>query len=260
VALKPRSRAKAKTEAPKPVVITSHRHANRRSVTLVIPVFNEEAQIATSLLRVREALPACPDWAWDVVVADNASTDATWNIATAVCACYGMRVVRLPRKGRGGALKSVWLSSPADFLAYCDVDLSTDLAHLPHLIGPLDRCEADLVIGSRLIPGSRVRRGLRREILSRAFNRIARALTGSAIRDHQCGFKAISRAAASALLPGIANTNWFFDTELLIAAQRAGWRVREIPVRWADDPDSRVRVAATIAEHLAGVWRLRRRG
>lgn len=227
-------------------------------VTLVIPVYNEEAQLASSLTRLRAVLAGLPAWRWDVVIADNGSTDSTWRLAQELARRGEARVVRLARKGRGAALSLVWCTSTADLLAYTDVDLSTDPAHLPELLEPLASGAADLAIGSRLVPTATVRRGLRREVLSRGYNHLARWITGSRTRDHQCGFKALTSDAVTDLLPEIRNRHWFFDTELLVLAQRRGWRIREVGVRWTDDPDSRVRILPTIWEDLRGLWRLRR--
>ncbi len=167
-------------------------------------------------------------------------------------------MVHLDQAGRGRALKAVWLASEADVLSYLDVDLSTDLAHLPELIGGVAEGRADLALGSRLLPASRTTRGWKRELLSRGYNWLLHRTLGLRVTDAQCGFKAISRRAAQALLPQVQDPGFFFDTELLVLAQRQGWRIAELPVRWVDDPDSRVRLLRTIGQDLKGVWRLRR--
>lgn len=226
-------------------------------VTLVIPVFNEVRQLAASIRQLTGVLRGLPGWTWTVVIADNASTDGTWECAQRLAGSLPVRAIRVARKGRGGALRTVWLAADTEVLAYMDVDLSTNLRHLPELLEPLKRHEADLVIGSRLAAGASVQRGWTREVLSRGYNHLTRWLTGSRLRDHQCGFKAIHRSAAQALLPRVRDAGWFFDTELLVLAQRDGWRIVELPVQWIDDPDSRVRLAPTILRNLVGLWRLR---
>lgn len=153
-------------------------------------------------------------------------------------------------------MRQAWLGSEADVLAYMDVDLSTDLACLPALIEPLLRGAADLAIGSRLLPQSQTTRGWKRELMSRLYNRLLHLALGLRVHDAQCGFKAITRQAAQALLPRVRDEGWFFDTELLWLAQREGWRVVEIPVRWVDDPTTTVRLLPTIGRDLRGVWRL----
>jgi len=169
-----------------------------------------------------------------------------------------LRVLRLEQAGRGRALKGAWFTSEAEVLSYMDIDLSTDLRHLPELIGTVAEGRADVAVGSRLLPESRTTRGWKRELISRTYNRMLQAGLGLGVRDAQCGFKAISRQAAQALLPQVRDTGFFFDTELLVLAQRGGWRVRELPVRWVDDPDSRVRLWRTIREDLKWIWRMRR--
>lgn len=227
-------------------------------VTLAVPVFNEERELVENVLRLRSTLYRFPGWEWDVVVVDNASTDATWRRACRLESQGLARALRIERRGRGAALRAAWLGSDAPFLAYSDLDLSTDLLHLPEILQPLADGEAEIAIGSRLLCGSQVSRGYRREILSRGFNLLARWMTGSAVRDHQCGFKALCQRTARTLIPQIHDDGWFFDTELLFLAQQSGNRILEVPVRWTDHPDSRVRILRTVAEDLRGLMRLRR--
>jgi putative flippase GtrA len=166
-----------------------------------------------------------------------------------------VRSVRLEQKGRGRALHATWLGSDAEVLAYMDVDLSTDLAALSPLVAPLISGHSDVAIGSRLARGARVVRGPKREIISRTYNVILRGTLRVRFSDAQCGFKAIRADVARTLLP---HTGWFFDTELLVLAQRAGLRIHEVPVDWVDDPDSRVDIAATTLADLRGIARLGR--
>lgn len=191
-------------------------------------------------------------------MADNGSGDRTLDEARAVAAeeVVPLRIRHRDKPGRGAALREAWLGSDADVLSYLDIDLSTDLAHLPDLVGLVARGEADLAIGSRLSPASQTTRGWKRELLSRGYNGLLRGTLGLEVRDAQCGFKALSRAAARALLPQVRDDGFFFDTELLVLGQRQGWRIRELPVRWVDDPDSRVRILRTIWQDLRGVCRM----
>jgi glycosyltransferase involved in cell wall biosynthesis len=246
--------------------------AARPRVNVTLPVYNEEQQLSGSVRRVLAFLAGQPQWDWEVVIADNGSTDGTGARAAAlVAACQRLRpespggapaltlrLVRLPEPGRGRALKAVWLSSTAEVLGYLDIDLSTDLVHLPALIAPILEGRADVVIGSRHLSDSRVTRGWKRTLLSRGYNLLVRALLGLPVRDAQCGAKALSRAAARALLPAVQDPGFFFDTELLARACWGGWRLIELPVRWVDDPDSRVRLLPTILADLRGLTRLRR--
>jgi glycosyltransferase involved in cell wall biosynthesis/putative flippase GtrA len=223
---------------------------------VVIPVYNEETVLADSVRRVVDHLATLP-WSFRVTIADNASTDGTEVIARRLGhEIAEVRTVHLAEKGRGRALRRVWSSSDAEVLVYMDVDLSTDLGALLPLVAPLISGHSDLAIGSRLAPSARVERGLQREVISRGYNLILRGTLRVGFSDAQCGFKAIRREAAEALLPLVEDQEWFFDTELLTVAERAGLRIHEVPVDWVDDPDSRVDILRTAYKDLCGVWRL----
>jgi hypothetical protein len=229
------------------------------AVDIVVPVYNEATDLAASVMRlhafVRDQLPV----SCRITIADNASTDATLDIAGALAERLdGVRLVHLPQKGRGRALRVVWESSPASVLAYMDVDLSTDLAALLPLLAPLLSGHSDVAIGTRLSPSARVVRGSKRELISRAYNGVLHVALGTRFSDAQCGFKAIRRDCAHRLLPLVRDDAWFFDTELLVLAERAGLRIHEVPVDWVDDVDSRVDIVPTAAADLRGVARLAR--
>ena len=225
---------------------------------IVVPVFDEEAQLEPAIRRLHEYLQSFP-FPTRITIADNASTDGTWSIARGLEAKLdGVVCVRLDQKGRGRALHHVWSASDAAVLAYMDVDLSTDLAALLPLVAPLVSGHSDLAIGSRLARGAKVVRGPRREVISRTYNRILHAALGTRFSDAQCGFKAIRADRAQLLLPLVKDRGWFFDTELLVLAERAGFRIHEVPVDWVDDPDSRVHIVSTARDDLRGVWRLAR--
>ena len=227
---------------------------------IVIPVYNEERQLRHSVLRLyRHLATSMRDVDFRITIADNASVDRTPRIAAALARELPLvSHIRLDRKGRGRALRAAWSGSDADVVAYMDVDLSTDLGALRALVEPLLAGEADIAIGSRLAEGAVVTRGPRRELISRSYNRLLRVALGVRFSDAQCGFKAARRAAIDRLLPLVEDDNWFFDTELLVLAEREALTLVEVPVRWEDDPDSRVRILATALEDLRGVRRLRR--
>jgi glycosyltransferase involved in cell wall biosynthesis len=227
------------------------------TIDVVIPVYNEATTLATNVTALRAWLDANLPWRWRIVIADNASTDATLTIARALAVDDRVRVLHLDRKGRGRALKAAWLASDADIVAYMDVDLSTNLRALPPLLAPLVAGESDIAIGSRLRRGAVVTRQWKREALSRGYNVLIRALFRPGFSDAQCGFKALTRETAQALLPAVENDEWFFDTELLLLAAARGVRIREIPVEWIEDLDSRVDIPKTIREDLHGLWRMR---
>jgi putative flippase GtrA len=225
---------------------------------VVIPVYNEEAQLAASVERVLAHLATLP-WSFRVTIADNASTDQTVLIARRLSHTHPeVQVVHLAEKGRGRALKRVWSASESDVLVYMDVDLSTDLAALLPLVAPLVSGHSDLAIGSRLSRHSRVTRGVKRELISRSYNLLLRQTLRARFSDAQCGFKAVRREAARELLPLVEDDAWFFDTELLVVAERAGLRIHEVPVDWVDDPDSSVDIVRTAVDDLKGVARLGR--
>jgi glycosyltransferase involved in cell wall biosynthesis len=226
---------------------------------VVIPVYNEAADLERSVRRLHGYLLSVSPFPFRITIADNASTDGTPLIAGRLAAeVPEVAAVFLAEKGRGRALKHTWLHSDADVLAYMDVDLSTDLAALLPLVAPLVSGHSDVAIGSRLRRGSRVVRGPKREFISRSYNLILRATLGARFTDAQCGFKAIRSDVAHQLLPLVRDTNWFFDTELLVLAERAGLRTHEVPVDWVDDPNSKVDIVATAREDLRGIARLRR--
>ncbi|MFJ5077081.1 glycosyltransferase [Streptomyces sp. NPDC088553] len=233
--------------------------AGRPVLDVVIPVYNEEKDLEPCVRRVHEHLLRTFPYGFRITVADNASTDTTPQVAAGLAAeLPEVRSVRLEQKGRGRALRTVWSGSDAPVLAYMDVDLSTDLNALLPLVAPLISGHSDLAIGSRLARSSRVVRGPKREFISRAYNLILRGSLAARFSDAQCGFKAIRRDVAERLLPMVEDTGWFFDTELLVLAERAGLRIHEVPVDWVDDPDSTVHIVSTATDDLKGVWRVGR--
>ena len=226
-------------------------------VDIVVPVRNEERDLAPSVRRLVSYLRESFPFSARVTIADNGSTDATWAIASQLAReLPEVRAVHMELPGRGRALRAIWSESDAEVLAYMDVDLSTDLNALLPLVAPLLSGHSDLAIGTRLARGSRVIRGPKRELISRSYNMLLRTLMGARFSDAQCGFKAIRRDQARALLPLTQDTGWFFDTELLVLAERAGLRIHEIPVDWVDDLDSRVDIIATALADLRGMARL----
>ena len=228
-------------------------------VEIVVPVKNEEHDLGPNIRRLRAFLDTAFPFPAEVCIADNGSTDATYEIGTLLATeLSGVRIVRLEQSGRGRALKQVWSESAADVLAYMDVDLSTNLNALLPLVAPLFAGHSDVAIGTRLSNGSRVVRRPKREFISRSYNLLLRATLSAHFSDAQCGFKAIRADVARELLPLIQDTNWFFDTELLVLAEKAGLRIHEVPVDWVDDLDSRVAIAKTVSEDLRGISRLMR--
>ena len=228
-------------------------------VEVVLPVYNEENDLPGSVNTLVSYLKGNAPWAWRILIADNASTDSTLTVATVLAANHSqVHVLHLDEKGRGRALKTAWLASDADVVCYMDVDLSTDLTALLPLVSAVLDDGYDVAIGSRLAKGAHVsKRTLKREIISRGYNTIIKLMYWTPISDAQCGFKALSQSAAQKLLPKVQDNAFFFDTELLLIAQKRGMSIHEVPVTWKDDPDSRVRLITTIMEDLRGLMRLR---
>ena len=246
-------------ENPPPRPFPARGEGDSVLIDIAIPVYNEERDLARSVRRLRRYLDHHFPFEARITIVDNASTDATWAIAQRLALeLRGVRARRLSVKGRGRAVRDAWLSSDAAIVAYMDVDLSTGLNALLPLVAPLMSGHSDVSIGSRLAVGARVVRGTKRELISRCYNFLLHAVLGTRVRDAQCGFKAARADAARRLLPVIEDHAWFFDTELLVAAQRAGLRINEVPVDWVDDPDSRVDLVSTALEDLRGIWRLSR--
>jgi putative flippase GtrA len=247
-------------EAPAEHVSVGSEVAVPVAVDIVVPVYNEAAGLAASVERLHAYLAADSfPFTFQITIADNASTDTTWQIATELAGRLPhVQARHLDQKGRGRALRATWTQSTATVLAYMDVDLSTDLAALMPLIAPLLTGHSDIAIGSRLSSSSRVTRGTQREVISRCYNLLLRTTLRAHFSDAQCGFKAIRADAARKLLPLVQDHGWFFDTELLVLGERAGLRIHEVPVDWVDDPDSRVDIVQTAIADLKGVARLGR--
>lgn len=228
------------------------------SVNIVLPVYNEEAELAASVATLaRFSEKHLTDFSWHITIADNASTDSTRSIARTLSNKNShVSLEHLSQKGRGRAVKHVWRKKGYDYVAYMDIDLSTDLSHLPPLLHALER-GFDIAIGSRNTHGARVTgRSMLRTITSKGYIALIKVFFLVHFSDAQCGFKAMSRKAVDELLPSVRDNHWFFDSELLILAEKRGYRIYEEPVRWIDNPGSTVRVMRTALGDVQGLWRL----
>ncbi len=232
--------------------------AKKQSLNIVIPVYNEERELSECITTLRRfAGEHLSDFDWVITIADNASTDRTFSIAREIVKKdHGIRLIHLDQKGRGHAVKYAWESIPTDYVAYMDVDLSTDLKHLPALVRALSR-GYDIAIGSRNAHGARVYgRSFLRTITSKGYILLIKFFFWVHFSDAQCGFKAATRQMVKLLIPRVVDNEWFFDSELLILAEKSGFRIYEEPVTWIDNPGSTVRVMKTAQGDLAGLWRL----
>lgn len=228
-----------------------------QSVDIVIPVYNEENCLQKNVLILYAYLEGVADFSWNIIIADNASTDRTSQIATYLSSKYeNIQYIHLPVKGRGYSLRKAFLQGKADILCYMDVDLSTNLHYLKPLIEGI-ACGFDISIGSRLMQGSRVKRRLHREIFSRIYNFLIKLLFFTSFSDAQCGFKALRNDVAKHLVPLVKNNNWFFDTELLLLAEYNKYRILEIPIEWIEDIKTKVHIGKYILEDLSGLLRTR---
>jgi len=227
-------------------------------VTIVVPVYNEEVILARNVEYLIDFLSRHFSGSYEIVVADNGSTDSTQEVAQELRRRHSCVTVQFSReKGRGLALKRAWLGSNAHIVSYMDADLSTNLQAFPELIAALTSSAYDLAIGSRHQKSSRIRRSFKRNAISRTYNLMIKALFGVGFSDAQCGFKAITSSAARAILPAIHDPRWFMDTELLVIAERCGYRIKEIPVDWTEVSDSRVQLLTTITQNLYALAKLR---
>ncbi len=230
------------------------------SLNIAIPVYNEEAELEQSVKTISEYLKtALSDFSWNIAIVDNASTDSTLAIAKRLSKTMPhVRYHHLDEKGRGRAVKKAWMESDDDILAYMDVDLSTDLKHFPPLVRSLLR-GYDFAIGTRNAKGSRVfKRGMLRTITSKGYIALIKLFFWVHFTDAQCGFKAVTRQVVREVLPFVQDNEWFFDTELLLIAEKAGYRIYEEPVTWIDNPGSTVRVMKTAQRDLEGLLRMLR--
>lgn len=227
-------------------------------LAVVVPVYNEEVDLLKNIPILSSFLEKeMESYDWEIIIADNASNDKTPEVSRELVSENSkVKYVRLEKKGRGRALKTVWLKSNKDLLSYMDIDLSSDISFFPKLIEKLTLGK-DIAIGSRLANGAKViNRPFIREVMSRGYSLLFRTFFGTKFKDAQCGFKAITKKAAEKILPLVNDTGWFFDTEMLVVAQKAGFKIEEVPITWRDDPNSTVKVAKTAWGDIKGMWRI----
>ena len=228
-------------------------------VRLVIPCLNEVAQLEWSVNTCRAYLAKNFPYRWEVFVADNGSKDGTAELAERLSKQFpDVGYFTIPERGRGRALRKAWSECDADIVAYTDVDLSTELVALEKLCRAIHEQGFDIATGSRLLPESDIKRGPKREFISRCYNLLIKAVLFTHFSDAQCGFKAVSRRVVRDVVPMIEDQAWFFDTELLVLGEKQGYRIADVPVKWVDDDDSRVKIVSTAWEDIKGVARVRK--
>jgi glycosyltransferase involved in cell wall biosynthesis len=232
---------------------------DKKLVDILLPVYNEEHVLEKSVTALREFLQDnVADFDWVITIGDNASTDKTLERCKELEKRFkDVRVFHLDQKGRGRMVKYAWKRSEAEILSYMDIDLSTDLNSFPPMVRAI-MDGYDVVIGSRQYKGANVERSFKREAISRGYIWILKLLLRFPFTDAQCGFKAVSKKLVDDLFDRIEDDEWFFDTELLYLAHRNGYKVKELPVHWIEDRDSRVRITRTAWLDIKGVFRMRK--
>ncbi len=228
------------------------------SLNIVLPVYNESLELSQSVTTLVNFLSShMSSFDWRVTIADNASTDDTSVIAKKLSKKFNrVSAVRLSAKGRGRAVKYVWMNCDDEYVAYMDIDLSSDLKNFPPMVFALQR-GYDVAIGSRNAHGARVYgRSVLRTFTSKMYIVLIKCFFWVNFSDAQCGFKAVTRHTVDSLVAKVADNEWFFDTELLILAEKTGRRIYEEPVTWIDNPGSTVRVLKTAMGDLKGLWRM----
>lgn len=204
-------------------------------ISVVLPAHNEAGRIEDAVRQTKKALADFSS-SYEIIIAEDGSTDGTAEIASRITSEDSF--VRLmhseSRLGRGKALNHAFKLANGEILVYMDVDLSTDLIYLKPLIEAIEKEKYEFATGSRMKKGKEVKRSFKRAAMSKVFNFLVRKILKSGISDHQCGFKSFRKGALIRILNEIKDEHWFWDTEMLVRAQRKGYKIKEIPVRWED--------------------------
>jgi glycosyltransferase involved in cell wall biosynthesis len=232
----------------------------KQSVEVVIPVYNEEALLEKNTIILHDFLEKNCSIPWNITIFSNGSTDNTVEIGNKLHKEYPrISIKHMPEKGRAKALRLAWEASDASIVSYMDADLSTELEAFPKCLKLIED-GADIASGNRLSSESFVERRLIREVLSRGYNSLIRVFFPfTKIKDAQCGFKLIRTPVAKKLLPQIKDNMWFFDSELLLLAERAGYKIDRVQVRWIERKASKVKVFKTTSDYILKLAELRTR-
>ncbi len=210
-------------------------------ISVVLPAYNEVDSLDKAVPRIMKTLEEITP-SYEIIVAEDGSTDGTDKVAALLSKRYS-RVKHLhkeERLGRGAALNNAFKKARGIILVYMDVDLATNVAQLKSLVRAVNEQGYDFATGSRMLPQSKVERSRTRQLFSKLFNFLVRALVGSKVKDHQCGFKAFKRKPLMQLLDKVAASHWFWDTEILVRASREGYKIKEIPVEWTSGKETKV--------------------
>jgi len=212
-------------------------------ISVVFPAYNEAASLETAVEKVTQALNEFAS-SYEIIIAEDGSTDGTDKLSAALAAksAFVKHIHGEKRLGRGAALKNAFKQSSGEVLVYMDLDLATDVKYLKSLVEAVEYEGYDFATGSRLLPESNVKRSGTRHLASKTYNFMVRALLGSEVKDHQCGFKAFRREPLMQLLDEVGANHWFWDTEVLVRAYRRGYKIKEIPVSWKGGRETKVRL------------------
>lgn len=228
-----------------------------KKISIVLPVFNEEKVIEQNVDEIRNFLIQNLEHDFEIIIVDNGSKDSTLDKIKKICNRYSyVNYIHIDERGRGRALRKAWSENSSDIVSYMDIDLSTSLNAFPRLIKAIEDCY-DIAIGSRFVKGSNIKRSFMRGFLSRGYNLLLKLFFNTSFSDAQCGFKAIRKSVLEEILDDVKDQKWFFDTELLIKAERKGFRIKEVPVNWTESRNSKVNILKTIVDYIKSIIRLR---
>ncbi len=226
-------------------------------VSIVLPAYNEARRIRETVNKVIEAAEKM-GYDYEIIIAEDGSTDGTDKIAAEI-AKTNDKVVHLhsdERLGRGRALMNAFEHAKGDIVVYMDVDLSTSLDHLKELVDSIAVEGYDVATGSRLLKESKAERPLKRDLASKVYNLLVRLMLGSKIRDHQCGFKAFKKDVILDIGKKVKDNHWFWDTEVLVLAQKLGYKVKEIPVVWKHGGETKVEFGKDVVYMFSQILRM----
>jgi len=234
-------------------------------LNITLPCYNEERILKSNILRVFNFLKenvASDDW--QIIIANNQSTDKTGQIGEELEKKFeSIKHLEIFQKGKGVAIRESWQRFPADIYIFMDTDLATDLEALPRLIRAVKEEKFNVAIGSRFHPQSKVKRKLVRKIISFSYNLLRKILIGSKITDAPCGFKAVDKKIIQNILPQVKDEQWFFDSELVILAEKGGYKIKEIPIKWEDirekEDKSKVNTISLSLDYFKKLIKLKKR-
>ena len=226
-------------------------------VSVVLPAYNEADKLELAVAKISHALI---EWGYsfEIIIAEDGSMDGTAEQAEELAQelSFVKHVHREKRQGRGTALSNAFKQCRGEVFVYMDLDLSTELKYLKPLVEAITVEGYDFSTGSRMLPESKVERSLSRSISSKTYNFLVRHMLGSKLRDHQCGFKAFKREPVLTLLDEVEATHWFWDTEIMVRANRRGYKIKEIPVEWKTGKDTKVNLLKDSCNMFKQIMRL----